>query len=71
MSGEILKHSNGYLKYNESIHENHGKPWLTSEIKLLKDWYKSRRVEDIAMALGRTAKTVANKAYQLRKEGDL
>jgi hypothetical protein len=65
------KMNSALAKYNSELHFNHKKPWKTSDIKYLKQFYDKDTLTDISLALGRTYKTVANMAYTLRKAGDL
>jgi len=72
MRGNLSTHDNyGRLKFNPELHDKHDMPWLTTdETYLINNYYKDG-AEAIALALGRTTATVADKAYRLRKSGRL
>jgi len=61
------KHSNGYLRFDPALHFNHSKPWKVSDEKYMCEMYELKKVEDIALALGRTAKTIAGRMHKIRK----
>lgn len=57
----------GRIKYNPFYHTNQGKPWTMSDLEYLCKYSEVDELESMAMALGRTKNTVAEKLYQLRK----
>ncbi len=64
-------HKNGRLRYDPKLHERHCKPWTTSEIKYILDFYNADGRNKVSLALGRTQSAVSDKASQLRKAGRL
>ena len=59
----------GRMNYHPDYHQNHGKPWKTTEQKYLIDNYVSMGPEQISLALERTIHVVMQKACELRKKG--
>lgn len=59
------------IKHDPKLHPNHGTYWKTSDLRYLKDYYRKDSLVNIALALGRTYKTVAHMVYRLKKRGEL
>jgi hypothetical protein len=61
--------NHGRIKYNPEIHDNHKKPYTTSELAYIcaNNGYGKRK--DISFYTGRTETTIAAVIYSLRKKG--
>lgn len=59
----------GRMQYNTVYHPNHGKPFTESDLEYLCKYYERDGFKLMAMALGKTEKTVAQKVAELRKQG--
>ena len=56
-------------KYDPEVHFNHKKPWTNHDQNYLIDFYGKLPVSELCFALGRTYKTIVDKAWSLRKQG--
>ena len=61
--------SNGRLRYNPELHDQHGELWVKDDLLYLCGLWERGRGQEIALALGRTVSTCMTKVYQLRKGG--
>lgn len=59
----------GRMNYHPEFHENHGKPFSQEELEYLCKYWESDDKDLIALALGRTEKTLHKKVRQLRQLG--
>ena len=66
---EITHDRNGRMNYQPELHTNHNKPWLTQDEKYLIEMYEKIGPDQMALTLGRTIKTVMDRACELRKKG--
>ena len=57
------------LAYHPDFHTNHGKPWTVKETAYLCHFYDTVRLADLAIDMGRTQATIAQKKSILVKEG--
>jgi len=53
------------LDYNPKVHINNRKPYTTRDLEFIRDTNYS--LADLAVALGRTAKAIANQRYLIKK----
>lgn len=70
--GEKIKveyDANGRMKYHPEFHFNQGTPWTAEDTEYLCKYHTVDDLETIAMALGRTKTTVAEKLTKLKKQG--
>lgn len=61
----------GRLQYNPEIHDNQFKRWNKEDVDYLITYYSAEGPDAVAFALGRTVQTVMQKAYELRKSGQM
>lgn len=66
---EVIYDNQGRMNYHPFYHPNHGKPFTFEELEYLCKFYETDGKESIGMALGRTPATIANKVWQLKKQG--
>jgi hypothetical protein len=66
---EITYDAHGRLVYNPEFHPNHGKSFTTDDLVYLCKYNDIDGPKLMAMALGKTEGTVANKVGDLRKSG--
>ncbi len=59
----------GRMRYHPDFHPNHGQAWKLSEQNYLIERYELDGPEQVSFALGRTIKTVMERACELRKQG--
>jgi hypothetical protein len=57
------------MKYHPAFHENQGTKWSEEDIEYLCKFERVDDLETLGMALGRTKATIAEKLYQLKKQG--
>lgn len=60
---------NGRIKYNSTLHPNHGKSYTVADLDYLCEFYELDGRKAVASALGRIESTIAALVHQLRKEG--
>jgi len=58
------------MKFNPEICTQHYKPFTTNELVYLCQWYGVLSSREIALALGRTQKSILNKVERLRENGN-
>lgn len=61
--------SQGRLKFDPELHENHGKPFTTGELAYICSMHESMSLTDIGLAVGRTPAAVAMRMSSLKKQG--
>lgn len=66
---EITYARNGRMDYHPEFHPNHGKPFSESDLEYLCKYYEADGGQLMAMALGRTVKTILSKVTDLRRKG--
>lgn len=59
----------GRIIYNPELHENQGTLWSEEDMEYLCKYESIDELETVAMALGRTRGTVAEKLKNIRKNG--
>lgn len=59
----------GRMAYHPDYHPNHGQRFTEEELEYLCKFFEADGADGIALALGRTVKTILHKAYQLKKDG--
>ena len=57
------------LKYHPQLCSRHYQSYSTGELAYLCYWYGKISSKEIALALGRTQKSILNKAERLKKSG--
>lgn len=57
------------LTYNPDMCSKHYSSFTTKELAYMCHWYGSVSSREIALALGRTQKSILNKAERLKKSG--
>lgn len=59
----------GRMNYHPEYHPNNGKPWTTTDVKYLIEYYEKIGPEQVGLDIGRTIHAVMTRAYELRKKG--
>ncbi|MTI95206.1 MAG: DNA-entry nuclease [Firmicutes bacterium] len=58
----------GRMKYHPDYHENHRKPWDKEDDMYLCAMHGSMKIGDIALALGRTYRSAAQRLETLKRK---
>lgn len=64
---EYVRDKLGRLDYHPDLHPNHGTVWSDDELEYLCKFHETDEIESIALAFGRTTKTVNQKLATLRE----
>lgn len=66
-----LRYTNGgkRLAYHPDYHPNHGKEWTVKELAYLCHFYETVKLKDLAIDLGRTHATIAQKKMIIERQG--
>lgn len=64
---EIQYDNQGRMLYHPEFHENQGKKWTEEDLEYICKYHDIDHLETLALAVGRTKMTVANKLTDLRK----
>lgn len=61
----------GRMKYHPEFHSRQGEDWTTTEQKFLVENYEQLGPEEVSLALERTIFSIIQRAYKLRKLGEM
>lgn len=59
----------GRMQYHPSYHDKQGTKWTEEDVEYLCKYESIDQLETLAMALGRTKATIAEKLYRLKRNG--
>jgi len=68
MGVEVQYDACGRMLYHPEFHDNQGKRWSEEDLEYVCKFAEVDDLETLALALGRTKATVAEKMHKLRKQ---
>lgn len=69
MSNDLEYDNLGRLKYNESLHFNHGKRFTEDDLMYLCKFWEVEGTKSLSLGLGRTEMTLSSKITRLKQDG--